>query len=79
MESHEQMIFKSPDTVIKGIDFIFYSCSGWACVAAYIDHHSTLFALGIAFCSLFISAYFKHKNYKLEEKKLDRMFGPDGS
>ena len=73
------MIFKSPDTVIKGIDFILYSCSGWACVAAYIDHHSTLFAIGIAFCSLFISVYFKYKNYKLEEKKLDRMFGPDGS
>ena len=73
------MLYKNPDTVIKGIDFVLYSCSGWACVAAYIDHHSTLFALGIAFCSLLISVYFKYKNYKLEEKKLDRMFGPEGS
>ena len=73
------MIYKYPDPEIKGIDFILYSCSGWACVAAYVDHYSTLFALGIAFCSLVVSIYFKHKNYKLEEKKLDRMFGPDGS
>jgi len=73
------MIYKHPDAVVKAIDFITYGCSGWACVAAYIDHYSTLFAIGIAFCSLLVSIYFKHKNYKLEEKKLDRMFGPDGS
>tara|TARA_R100001082_G_scaffold80283_2_gene47448 strand:+ start:7003 stop:7233 length:231 start_codon:yes stop_codon:yes gene_type:complete len=65
------MIYKYPDPVIKAIDFVLYSCSGWACVAAYIDHHSTLFALGIAFCSLIVSIYFKHKTYRLEEKKLE--------
>ena len=37
------MIIKHPETVVKGIDFVLYSCSGWACVAAYINHHSTLF------------------------------------
>ena len=73
------MIYKHPDAVVKAIDFITYGCSGWACVAAYINHYSTLFAIGIAFCSLLVSIYFKYKNYKLEEKKLDRMFGPDGS
>tara|TARA_R100001082_G_scaffold29621_1_gene14887 strand:+ start:5598 stop:5828 length:231 start_codon:yes stop_codon:yes gene_type:complete len=71
------MIYKYPDPVVKGIDFILYSCSGWACVAAYIDHHSTLFALGIAFCSLIVSVYFKHKTYKLEEKKLEVVHGTD--
>jgi len=73
------MIHKHPEAVVKAIDFVTYGCSGWACVAAYINHYSTLFAIGIAFCSLLVSIYFKYKNYKLEEKKLDRMFGPDGS
>ena len=69
------MIYKHPETVVKAIDFVTYGCSGWACVAAYIDHYSTLFAIGIAFCSLIVSIYFKQKNYKLEKKKLEAMYG----
>ena len=69
------MITKHPEAVVKAIDFITYGCSGWACVAAYIDHYSTLFAIGIAFCSLIVSIYFKQKNYKLEKKKLEAMYG----
>ena len=69
------MIIKHPEAVVKAIDFITYGCSGWACVAAYIDHYSTLFAIGIAFCSLLVSIYFKQKNYKLEKKKLEAMYG----
>ena len=65
------MIYKHPETVVKAIDFVTYGCSGWACVAAYIDHYSTLFALGIAFCSLLVSIYFKQANYNLEKKKLE--------
>ena len=65
------MIYKHPETVVKAIDFVTYGCSGWACVAAYIDHYSTLFALGIAFCSLLVSIYFKQVNYNLEKKKLE--------
>ena len=68
------MIYKHPEAVIKAIDFVTYGCSGWACVAAYVDHYSTLFALGIAFCSLLVSIYFKLKNYKLEKKKLETMY-----
>ena len=69
------MIFKHPESVVKAIDFVTYGCSGWACVAAYVDHYSTLFAIGIAFCSLIVSIYFKQKNYKLEKKKLEAMYG----
>tara|TARA_R100000781_G_scaffold95532_1_gene59659 strand:- start:128 stop:358 length:231 start_codon:yes stop_codon:yes gene_type:complete len=69
------MIYKHPETVVKAIDFITYGCSGWACVAAYIDHYSTLFALGIALCSLLVSTYFKYKTYKLEKKKLEVSHG----
>ena len=69
------MIFKHPETVVKAIDFVTYGCSGWACIAAYINHYSTLFAIGIAFCSLIVSIYFKQKNYKLEQKKLEAMYG----
>ena len=69
------MIIKHPEAVVKAIDFITYGCSGWACVAAYINHYSTLFAIGIAFCSLLVSIYFKQKNYKLEKKKLEAMYG----
>jgi len=57
--------------VVKAIDFITYSCSGWACVAAYINHHSTLFAIGIAFCSLVASIVYKHLNYRLEKKRIE--------
>ena len=69
------MIFKHPESVVKAIDFITYGCSGWACVAAYVNHYSTLFAIGIAFCSLLVSIYFKQKNYRLEQKKLEAMYG----
>ena len=69
------MITKHPEAVVKAIDFVTYGCSGWACVAAYINHYSTLFAIGIAFCSLLVSIYFKQKNYKLEQKKLEAMYG----
>ena len=65
------MIYKHPETVVKAIDFVTYGCSGWACIAAYVNHYSTLFALGIAFCSLLVSIYFKQKTYKLEKKKLE--------
>ena len=65
------MIYKHPETVVKAIDFVTYGCSGWACVAAYVNHYSTLFALGIAFCSLLVSIYFKQANYNLEKKKLE--------
>ena len=69
------MIHKHPEAVVKAIDFVTYGCSGWACVAAYINHYSTLFAIGIAFCSLLVSIYFKQKNYRLEQKKLEAMYG----
>ena len=69
------MIFKHPESVVKAIDFVTYGCSGWACVAAYVNHYSTLFAIGIAFCSLIVSIYFKQKNYRLEKKKLEAMYG----
>ena len=65
------MRYKHPETVVKAIDFVTYGCSGWACVAAYVNHYSTLFALGIAFCSLLVSIYFKQANYNLEKKKLE--------
>jgi len=66
-----RMIIKHPETVVKGIDFVLYSCSGWACVAAYINHNSTLFAIGIAFCSLVASIVYKHLNYRLEKKRIE--------
>tara|TARA_R100000306_G_C4300092_1_gene104635 strand:- start:98 stop:313 length:216 start_codon:yes stop_codon:yes gene_type:complete len=66
-----------PQAVVKAIDFITYSCSGWACVAAYVNHYSTLFALGIAFCSLLVSLIYKHLNYRNETRKLDKMFGQE--
>jgi|TARA_R110000751_G_scaffold94114_1_gene183655 hypothetical protein len=66
-----------PQAVVKAIDFITYSCSGWACVSAYVNHYSTLFALGIAFCSLLVSLIYKHLNYRNETRKLDRMFGQE--
>ena len=69
------MIYKHPEAVVKAIDFVTYGCSGWACVAAYINHYSTLFALGIAFCSLLVSIYFKQVNYNLEKKKLEAAGG----
>ena len=63
--------------VVKAIDFITYGCSGWACLAAYANHYSTLFALGIAFCSLLVSLVYKHLNYRNEKKKLAHMFGEE--
>ena len=69
------MITKHPEAVVKAIDFVTYGCSGWACGADYINHYSTLFAIGIAFCSLLVSIYFKQKNYRLEQKKLEAMYG----
>jgi len=66
-----------PQAVVKAIDFITYSCSGWACIAAYVNHYSTLFALGIAFCSLLVSLIYKHLNYRNETRKLDKMFGQE--
>jgi|TARA_R100000742_G_C4227332_1_gene49667 hypothetical protein len=71
------MIYKHPEAVVKGIDFITYSCSGWACVAAYINHYSTLFAIGIAFCSLLVSLIYKHLNYVVNKKRTDAMFGEE--
>jgi len=64
-------MIEHPQAVVKGIDFITYSCSGWACVAAYVNHYSTLFAIGIAFCSLVISLVYKHLNYQLEKEKIE--------
>ena len=60
-----------PQAVVKAIDFVTYGCSGWACVAAYVNHYSTLFAIGIAFCSLVISLVYKHLNYQLEKEKIE--------
>ena len=71
------MVYKHPEAVVKAIDFITYSCSGWACIAAYVNHYSTLFALGIAFCSLLVSLIYKHLNYRNETRKLDKMFGQE--
>lgn len=65
------IMYKNPETVVKAIDFITYSCSGWACLAAYMEHYSTIIALGIAFCSLLVSSFYKHLNYKLQKKQLD--------
>ena len=71
------MIIKHPEAVVKAIDFITYGCSGWACVAAYVNHYSTLFAIGIAFCSLLVSIVYKHLNYKINKKKIEGMFGDE--
>ena len=71
------MIIKHPEAVVKAIDFITYGCSGWACVAAYVNHHSTLFAIGIAFCSLVVSIVYKHLNYRVNKKKIEGMFGDE--
>ena len=71
------MIIKHPEAVVKAIDFITYGCSGWACVAAYVNHYSTLFAIGIAFCSLVVSIVYKHLNYKINKKKIEGMFGDE--
>ena len=59
------MIIKHPEAIVKAIDFVTYGCSGWACVAAYVNHYSTMFAIGIAFCSLVVSIVYKHLNYKI--------------
>lgn len=66
-----------PQAVVKAIDFITYSCSGWACLASYINHYSTLFAIGIAFCSLIVSLVYKHMNYRVNKKKVEGMFGEE--
>ena len=66
-------MYKHPEAVVKAIDFITYSCSGRACVAAYMQHYSTLIALGIGICSLIVSIIYKHLNYKLEQKKFNRI------
>tara|TARA_R100000789_G_scaffold92919_1_gene91757 strand:+ start:245 stop:475 length:231 start_codon:yes stop_codon:yes gene_type:complete len=71
------MIIKHPEAVVKAIDFITYGCSGWACVAAYVNHYSTLFAIGIAFCSLVVSIVYKHLNYRVNKKKIEGMFGDE--
>jgi hypothetical protein len=55
--------------VIKAIDFTLYSCSGLTCFLSYINHNSTLIALGIAFCSLLVSLVYKHLNYRNEKNK----------
>ena len=64
------MIYKHPEPIVKAIDFITHSCSGWACVAAYVNHYSTLFAIGIAFCSLVGSIVYKHLNYRINKNFL---------
>ena len=66
-----------PQAVVKAIDFITYSCSGWACVAAYMQHYSTIIAISIGLVSLIISLVYKHMNYLLEKKKYEKMFGED--
>tara|TARA_R100001530_G_scaffold87991_1_gene61243 strand:- start:192 stop:422 length:231 start_codon:yes stop_codon:yes gene_type:complete len=71
------MFYKNPEAVVKAIDFVTYGCSGWACVAAYVNHYSTLFAIGIAFCSLVVSIVYKHLNYKINKKKIEGMFGDE--
>ena len=71
------MFYKNPESVVKAIDFVTYGCSGWACVAAYVNHYSTLFAIGIAFCSLVVSIVYKHLNYKINKKKIEGMFGDE--
>ena len=71
------MIIKHPEAVVKAIDFITYGCSGWACAAAYVNHYSTLFAIGIAFCSLVVSIVYKHLNYRVNKKKIEGMFGDE--
>jgi len=71
------MIIKHPEAIVKAIDFITYGCSGWACVAAYVNHYSTLFAIGIAFCSLVVSIVYKHLNYRVNKKKIEGMFGDE--
>jgi len=71
------MFYKNPEAVVKAIDFVTYGCSGWACVAAYVNHYSTLFAIGIAFCSLLVSIVYKHLNYKINKKKIEGMFGDE--
>ena len=63
--------------VIKAIDFITYSCSGVACIMAYVNHYSTIFAILIAFCSLVVSWVYKHLAYRNETKKLKAMFGEE--
>ena len=73
--SGKNKMLKHPEAVVKAIDFITYSCSGWACVAAYMQHYSTLIAIGIGICSLIISTIYKHLNYSLEKKKLQREMG----
>jgi hypothetical protein len=71
------MFYKNPEAVVKAIDFVTYGCSGWACVAAYVNHYSTLFAIGIAFCSLVVSIVYKHLNYRINKKKVEGMFGDE--
>jgi hypothetical protein len=71
------MIIKHPEAIVKAIDFVTYGCSGWACVAAYVNHYSTLFAIGIAFCSLVVSIVYKHLNYRINKKKIEGMFGDE--
>jgi hypothetical protein len=71
------MIIKHPEAIVKAIDFVTYGCSGWACVAAYVNHYSTLFAIGIAFCSLVASIVYKHLNYRINKKKIEGMFGEE--
>mgnify|MGYP003651445048 FL=1 len=71
------MIIKDPEAIVKTIDFVTYGCSGWACVAAYVNHYSTLFAIGIAFCSLVASIVYKHLNYRVNKKKIEGMFGDE--
>ena len=71
------MFYKNPESVVKAIDFVTYGCSGWACVAAYVNHYSTLFAIGIAFCSLVVSIVYKHLNYRVNKKKIEGMFGDE--
>jgi hypothetical protein len=71
------MIIKHPEAIVKAIDFVTYGCSGWACVAAYVNHYSTMFAIGIAFCSLVVSIVYKHLNYRVNKKKIEGMFGDE--
>jgi hypothetical protein len=71
------MIIKHPEAIVKAIDFVTYGCSGWACVAAYVNHYSTLFAIGIAFCSLIVSIVYKHLNYRINKRKIEGMFGDE--
>tara|TARA_B100001250_G_scaffold382566_1_gene375824 strand:+ start:3043 stop:3261 length:219 start_codon:yes stop_codon:yes gene_type:complete len=71
------MIIKHPEPVGRALDFATYLCSGWTCVAVYLQHYSSQIALGIAFLSFLVSWFYKHLAYKQQDKKLKAMFGEE--